>query len=411
VPVLLAQSGSTKPGLLGIGSASTILNTLYDAGLIAARTYSLYIGTGFSRAGGNTIGSNVFGGYDSGRFAKPVYTYYMDRKSPEYLSVNVSDIIIDDFSNPTKQRLSLMTDETFKARITTDRYPMLFPYEITRRIIANLGASPSSSSDNSLKLNKAFNGTLTVLLSDGFNVTFSPSDLLNDTGLSPIENTPPDYNGTFYLSTSWLTQVYLSLDFDAEQFHLARALPHAPYIVTKTLCPGALPIPYDYNVPAVSFFNKNGLIGAIVGGVVGGIALIGLAWFLFVLWRRRKVSRAQEHQYAAEEKASALAAASAPKAVPGEDPEDVEMQRLSRHSGMLTPTPVAAPAPVPSPPPITTVKSYGLVQEAIEVVHDESDDTRSHSPVSDISSLSSRRGSHTSTGSRPRSLINDKHSK
>jgi len=395
VPVMVAQTGSTRPGILGIGSASTILNTLFDAGLIAARTYSLYIGTGFARAGGDAIGSNVFGGYDSGRFEKPVYTYDLNYRSPDYLSVNVSDVIIDDFSDPTKQRLSLMGDETFKAQITTDQYPMRLPFEITRRFIAAMGAVPANNGDNSLKLNRPFNGSMTIFISGGFNVTFSPEALFNASGLSPIENTPRNYTGPFYLSTAWLTQVYLSLDFHADQFHVARAIPHAPYIIPRPLCPGSFPVAYSYSGPEVSFFNRNGLIGAIIGGVVGGIAVLMLCCVLFVLWRRRRQVRAQEERFVAEAKAMTLT--NPPKTAPGESPGDMEMRRLSRHADMLTPKPALIP------PPITTVKSFGVVQQAIEIVHDDSEeDLRSHSPVS---SLGSRRSSRASTVSRPRSLI------
>lgn len=396
-PIIVAQSGDTRPGMMGLGSAPTILNKLYEAGLIAARTYSLYIGTGFSRAGGDRTGSNVFGGYDSARFMKPVYTYYMKRNTSDYLSVNVSDIIIDEFSDRTKQRLSLMDGEKFKATITTDQYPMRFPYQIIQRFVAALDAIPANNEDNSLRLKQPFNGSVTILLSDGFNVTFPPSALFNMSGLSPFENTPSNYTGPYYLSTSWLTQVYLTLDFDAEQFHLAPAVPHAQQILTKTLCPGSFPAPHEYDGPDISYFHRNGLIGAIAGGVVGGAAILVLLLLFLMLWRRSQTVEAHEEKLEAGPKSRNIQGeTTAPMSGAGSVADNIELQRLSRHSEVVTPT--------PAPPPITRVESYGLVQEAVEIVRHESEDGGSESPVSDLSNLSSGRTSWASVISRPASI-------
>src|SRR5207244_2206094 len=141
-----------------------------------------------------------------------VHTYDMDLSSPDYLPVTVADIIIDD---PDQGKISAMVeDKTFVARSTTDRYPFLFPFHVAHNLRQIPSAAPSNPlSDNTLAISRPFNGTLTIKLADGFNITLPASTIA-----SAIENTTADYNGPFYLSAAFLSQVYLMLDFDASKF-------------------------------------------------------------------------------------------------------------------------------------------------------------------------------------------------
>ncbi|KAF2672984.1 acid protease [Microthyrium microscopicum] len=325
-PVRIAQSGNKSPGVVGMGSTSSTLKKLVDTNIIGANTYSLYIGTGFDRAGGVINGSNTFGGYDAGRFKKPVHTYSMDTSQPDYLPVTVSDIIIDDSSDPTRQRLSIVNDGPFQARISTDQYPMRLPYDVTHRFMAAMSAVPANNSDNSLTLTRPFNGTMTIQLSDGFNVTFPTSMIYNISGLSPIEYMPQDYAGPYYLSTSFLTQVYLMLDFDANKFHLAPIIQEARYIMPRTFCPNSIPVPHDYSVSA-SNFQKYGLVGAVVGGTVGGLAIAAAIWAFILTHRRRRAVQEQQRRWQEEEMAAKRKM------------EGMEMRRLS---------PMLPPVQIPS---------------------------------------------------------------
>jgi hypothetical protein len=286
-----------------MGPQSTLLQRLVQTGLAAGRTYSLFIGSGMNRAQGLVNGSNVYGGYDSGRFKNPVYPLPMDVTNEEYLKVTVSNILLNDPTNSQLRNVSIMDNgKTFDARITTDQYPMLFPYQVTQNFAKALDAKPSEYTDKSLRANKPFKGTMTIVLDNGFQVTLPHEVVSNVTGITPVQqNDDKNYDGSFYLSAAWLSEVYLMMDFEVSKFYLAQAIPKNAYVMPKTFCPASTPVPFDYS-QAKSQFLKQGLIGAVVGGVIGGSALIVGAIAVFLLWQRKKMAEDQERRWAAEEK-------------------------------------------------------------------------------------------------------------
>ncbi|KAF1809625.1 acid protease [Eremomyces bilateralis CBS 781.70] len=286
----VVSSSSSNPGVIGFGAASTLLQKIYAAGLIAGRTYSLYIGAGMDRAGGVVNGSNTFGGFDSGRFTGPVFTNQIDTSSADPLAVTVTDIILDDPTGLTRN-VSLMDSvrfpnissvaQGFTARITTDQYPMTFPPQITENFMSLLTAvetDPNEVPDHSLRITKSFAGTMTIVLSDGFRVTLPPEMVSNSTGLSPVASGNFNWNGSpmeeniFYLGASWLSQVYLMIDYEAYNFHLAQAVVENKYVMPTTWCPKSIPV--AKSAESESDFGANGLVGAVLGGVIGGIAFI-----------------------------------------------------------------------------------------------------------------------------------------
>lgn len=321
-PVVFANAGEADPGIVGIGSSSTILERLSQSNLVAAKTYSLYVGAGMNRAGGVINGSNVFGGYDAGRFKNPVYTYKMDLENADYLPVTVTDITIDDPSDANIKNKSIMDEgKPFVARITTDQYPMLLPSIITKNFANLLSATSSDYPDKSLRLNKPFNGTMTIHIGE-FKITLPPTIVSNVTDISPVqENNDKEYDGPFYLSTAFLTQAYLMLDFETSQFHLAEAVQEQNYVIPTTFCPGATPIPHSYNKS--SAFLKQGLIGAVVGGVIGGSAILTALTMWFLFWRRNKYAKDQEKRWAAEDAAASSGF---------DDKKDIEMETLTPKS-------------------------------------------------------------------------------
>jgi hypothetical protein len=346
-PVMYAQSGDINPGILGLGSSSTVLNGLIEQGTIAARTLSFYIGTGSIRAGGVINGSNTFGGYDSGRFTGPLYTYPMDLKSPDYLPVEVSDIILDNPSSPTLHKFSIMDDRSFEARLTTDRYPMLLPYEVTQKFMSAVSAEPTNMTDGSLRVTAPFNGTMTIRLSNGFNVTLPGNVIANVSGLSSVAAQDQNYTGPYYLSESWLSQVYLMMDFEKEQFHLAQVRNNDAYVIPTTFCPGDLPIAHEYN--SKPSFGQRGLIGAVIGGLIGGCAVALLSWILYLWWR----SEQQEK--------SAVRYRGVKEAIMTD--EDMEMQKLSPMppgtQRTWAPVPIAPPKSPRSISPVSSISSMG----------------------------------------------------
>jgi hypothetical protein len=370
-PVHLVTGGDSRPGILGIGSSSSLLQRLYDLGRIAGKTYSLYIGSAFERAGGMHNGSNVFGGYDGARFTGQVYTYPMDLSSPDYLPVQVTDIIIDHPSNPLHERISIVGDHPFEARITTDRYPMVLPYSVTQQFITKVHAAPAQRSDDfgrSLHLTKPFNGTMTIVLEGGFNVTLPSEAISNPDSISSVVSQSANYTGPYYLSTSWLSQVYLMMDFDTQSFHLAQAVPNAPYNQAKTFCPGEIPKPIKAH--RVNGHGGRVQIGAVIGGIAGGAALLLAALTVCFVVKRRQLVR--EHDIWEQEQKTTAASTACNK---NSSSADLEMGKINALTTEDTP-----PVPRQAHLPLETRE-----QPRSLTPHPES---RSVSPVSSISRYS-----------------------
>ncbi|KAF2646707.1 hypothetical protein P280DRAFT_441000 [Massarina eburnea CBS 473.64] len=301
--VKVAEQGSTTPSVVGIGSSSTVLRDLAARDIIAGKTYSLYIGQGFDRAGGLVNGSNVFGGYDSGRFTGPVHKYNMDLTKMNPMSVRVKDIVLTETANPNSNTslfdptaFPSMTSrpDAFTAEITTDQYPLSLPYQITQNFIKQLGASADNTwNDNSLKLKNGFNGTLSIVLEDGFTVTLPAEVLANQSNITPIQDRAKDSKQPFYLSVAFLTQVYLMADYESSVFYLAEAIQKNNAVMPVAFCPRSTPAPYER--PNQGAWAKQGLVGAVVGGVIGGIG-IAICAYCFVLGCRRKMGEKRKEK-------------------------------------------------------------------------------------------------------------------
>ncbi|KAF2841523.1 acid protease [Patellaria atrata CBS 101060] len=300
-PVEVVTEGNKSPGVVGMGLESTLLQKLFKDGLVAGRTFSLFIGHGFDRAAGVINGSVTFGGYDVGRFQGEVHNFTMDPRDTYPLEVTVSDIVIND-STGLVRNVSLLDrsrfpdlpegSNTFNAKLTTDQHPFSFPYEITQNYMDLLAAVETDEPDKSLRLNKPFNGTMTVKLNTGLEITVPSNVMFNNSGLSPVAAREKRDNTSFYLGTAFLGQAYLMVDYDAYKFHIAQAIVEQKYVQPRTFCPKSVPIAYIR--PKQSEFMKQGLIGAVIGGVVGGCGFITLLICLFCLWKRRRYIKQQE---------------------------------------------------------------------------------------------------------------------
>ncbi|KAH8731762.1 aspartic peptidase domain-containing protein [Phaeosphaeriaceae sp. PMI808] len=291
----IATQGSITPGRVGMGSSSTLLRDLAARDIIAGKTYSLYIGQGFDRAGGAVNGSNVFGGYDSGRFVGTPHQYQMNIANVNPMRVRIKDIIITnlkDNSNTSLFDQAVFTDmksraADFEAQITTEQFPISFPYQITRNFISRLGAEKDNYwGDNSLKLKNPFKGSLSIVLEDGFTVTLPPEVLMNASNITPIQDRAEDSKAPFFLGAAFLGQVYLMADYETNNFFLAEAVQKNNMVMPMSFCPKATPEAYQR--PAQSQWQRQGLIGAVIGGVIGGIGALAAIYCLWVTWLRKK---------------------------------------------------------------------------------------------------------------------------
>jgi hypothetical protein len=294
----VAETGSITPGRVGMGASSTVLRDLAARDMIAGRTYSLYIGQGFDRAGGKVNGSNVFGGYDSGRFTGVPHKYPMNVTNVNPMSVRIKDVIITDMEDNANVSLfdnTVFTDmesrpKDFEAQITTEQFPISLPYQITKNFMDRLGAEKNNKwGDNSLKLKNDFNGTLSIVLEDGFTVTLPSEVLRNASNITPIQERDESSTAPFYLGSAFLGQVYLMADYEAKDFFLAPAVQKNNMVMPETFCPKSTPRAYER--PKQSEWQRQGLIGAVVGGVIGGLGIIAASYCLWVVWIKRKDER------------------------------------------------------------------------------------------------------------------------
>ncbi|KAL6706334.1 hypothetical protein ACN47E_005624 [Coniothyrium glycines] len=294
----VAESGTITPGRVGVGSSSTLLRDLAAKDIIAGKTYSLYIGQGFERAGGAVNGSNVFGGYDSGRFTGVPHRYPMNLARVNPMTVRIKDIVITNSKENGNVSLfdnTVFTDmtsrpENFEAEITTEQFPFSFPYQLTQNFISRLGAQKDNTwGDNSLKLEDNFNGTLSIVLEDGFTVTLPPEVLRNASNITPVQDRDQKSASPFYLGSAFLGQIYLMVDYETNNFFLAPAVQKNNMVMPVTFCPKSTPEAYER--PQQSQWQKQGLIGAVVGGVVGGMGILAASYCLWITWMRKKDER------------------------------------------------------------------------------------------------------------------------
>lgn len=298
--VEVVTKGSIIPARVGMGSSSTVLRDLAARDMIAGRTYSLYIGQGFERAGGAVNGSNVFGGYDSGRFTGAPHQYQMNIANANPMSVRIKDIVItgtNDNSNVSLFDNTVFPEmksraADFEAQITTEQFPFSLPYQITKNFMARYGAEKDKDNtwgDSSLRFKNAFNGTLSIVLEDGYTVTLPPEVLMNASNISPIQERTEDSKTPFYLGTAFLGQVYLMADYEMNTFFLADAVQKNNAVMPVSFCPKS--IPQAYERPKQSEWQRQGLIGAVIGGVIGGLGAIAALYCLAVVWYRKKDER------------------------------------------------------------------------------------------------------------------------
>ncbi|KEF54585.1 uncharacterized protein A1O9_09027 [Exophiala aquamarina CBS 119918] len=304
VTVLSNYSSATTPwfgpaGLLGLGPSSTILSRSLGLGLITTRSYGLYMGTYYKEGNGLINGSLTLGGYDSGRFEGEVHNYSIGIPNAEAhhspFSVTISQMTLTDNNG---DETGLLTED-FEAYLTTHQYEINLPRVVLDTFADKTGAT---AADGRYQLPAGFNSSLTMTLSSGLTLTFEPEWLKNVSNNSPFSTTASDAengnsstSGPALLGSAFFTHIYMMVNYDAKPepiFYLASALPHGPYVMTRTLCEETQPTP----APAtnISSFQASGMAGAIVGGVVGGIGLTFLVWWIIRKYAQMRMRRNQQ---------------------------------------------------------------------------------------------------------------------
>ncbi len=286
---------------MGLGPVSTLLDHLYNSQLISSRSFGLYMGTAYEQSNGAINGSLTLGGYDSGRLGGDVHNFTISparanaASSPFKVSVQQMTLT-DESSGKTTDLLN----SSFDAHVTTSQYHLNLPGHVLQQFSDVTAATPSTDDLNVFRLPDDFNSKLTIILGSGLEITYDATWLKNVTNNSPISTgtiTDDVSNSTVSLfGTAFLSNVYFIANYDSEPptFHLASALPHGPYVMTKSLCPNTIPV--AATVHKISSFAASGMTGAILGGVIGGIGLSFAVFWLARKYMQRRMWREQARQ-------------------------------------------------------------------------------------------------------------------
>ncbi|KAK4207982.1 hypothetical protein QBC37DRAFT_454159, partial [Rhypophila decipiens] len=235
---------------LGLAENSTILQALMDKGYIKRRSWGL--DTGFSNPKSPRRGSLVFGGYDSQRdFQHPWHQYAINASGGQLDGNKCSlSVVISELRFTINGRSRTLLEGPLKGCI--EPYDNLFrlPLAQLERLRSHIEHPASLSfprfSGNPRILiaepgliyetSRSLNASLDIKFENGFSVNI-PSDEFEkplrglDINGSPTVNhtlreiqvlqSPADGN-TIVLGRAFLSQAYLSVDYDTRTFHLAR---------------------------------------------------------------------------------------------------------------------------------------------------------------------------------------------
>ncbi|KAI9650390.1 hypothetical protein NHQ30_000404 [Ciborinia camelliae] len=260
-PIGIAQADWGEQGYypqmaMGLGTNSTILNSLYASGEIASRTWSMFWGRTGATAATQLDGSFVFGGYDRAKVTGANYTSSLTYSNTACFSgmlVTITDMKLN-FPNGTDASIFDGSESSAIRACIEPSYPVLLTVP-TDPFFENFEALTGSNiSDRSFGIyyygmiygagsdDTPYNGDLTIELDSGISVRI-PNDQLVVPNLS-IDHTSgamianasepelvlnaiqqQNANDLPQLGRQFLTAAYVMLNQDANIFTLWEANP------------------------------------------------------------------------------------------------------------------------------------------------------------------------------------------
>ena len=310
-PPSSATINSSEPPLssifstVGLGPTSTLLQALYSQGKISSRSFGLYLGQAqlplpssenIAEVAWSVNGSLTLGGYDSARFADPVTSFPLQEPSdgPTTLKVQINSLNLSIDNNQNKGPADLLPSNLtsgassgIPAYISASSAPLVLPPAVLSNVESSISGLPSTTS---LKLSLSLSSSSGPAI---YTIPFTPADLTNLIKPSASDSAPS------LLGLPFLSATYLIVSYDSATFYLAPVIPSAPYIIPQTVCPKATPT--RYVPPSGHGFSKQGLVGAILGGIIAGIAITGVAICSARSWRRRRAEKQVRFRLGEEE--------------------------------------------------------------------------------------------------------------
>jgi hypothetical protein len=323
------SSGNLPQSGLGLGRNSTFLESLFNAGKIASRTWSLLWGLEGGDKPDTLDGSLKLGGYDKAKttgpnIAQPFSSLADMGQCPSSFIVFIADIVVK-HSNGTEISLFGNAKGTaLRTCIKPDILLITFPKAIWEAFSSAIGGTFIGPSQ-SYKLwgmdydtQGIFDGDLQFALSSGLELTVPNNQLvvpnvqIDKEGRMQIPNDTMDEILVYNLENSnlddmpllgqvFLTSVYMHVDNEREQFTLWQAKPTTDEDLVLVHSTGTKAC--DSNGSGGSNGGgttspppKNSLSAGAIAGIVAGI-ILGLAAFIgLVFWylgaRRRRAAAA-----------------------------------------------------------------------------------------------------------------------
>ncbi|RAO64782.1 uncharacterized protein BHQ10_000794 [Talaromyces amestolkiae] len=330
----------------GMGQNSTLLNTLYEFGHIASRSWGMYWGQTGATSSKQKDGNFVFGGFDQAKTSGPNYTATLDfsRSSCSTgMLVVITDMVLN-FANGTDASLFGGAESSAMSACIVPDYPVLLTLPLDPYFSAFQDLTGTLITDRSFGIyyygmlysntSIAYTGDLTIKFSSGLSVRI-PNDqlvvpnltidkstgsiLANDSAPELVLNSIQSINADDLpqLGRQFLTSAYLMLNQDANTYTLWEANPvtnedlvavdqggtPVSIFCTATSTSTTSQLPQTATTNAAPY-NKNsgdkedlssGAIAGVVVGCVAGMTLVVTMVFCIIAKRRRERTKANDN--------------------------------------------------------------------------------------------------------------------
>lgn len=311
-PAIYDEPGYGGQGVLPLGADSDFLKLGVETGMIPSTVFGLWTG---SRSTSNPVdGSLVLGGYDKTRYKGEFKTFDSEPKC-EFC------VIITDLMYETEDKsVSLFSNasESLQVALQPSTRVMYVPQNVWENFRDASGGIYDAGYLNYYAGNPP-KGNITATLQNGYKTTIPTEELFyyprgfDDQGKYDVKNNTYQI-GLFMNQTNdgyvmdwgipFLTMNYIIADYTRKQFKMAEAIrtdfsnQGGGYVLTASCDPttsstatatGTV-VPASTSsaaaLPGDKADHTKAIIGGVVGGILGLIAILGGLGFLF--WRHRK---------------------------------------------------------------------------------------------------------------------------
>ncbi|TGO74448.1 hypothetical protein BELL_0282g00100 [Botrytis elliptica] len=337
------EQGYNPQMAIGLGTNSTILNTLYSSGQIASRTWSMFWGRTGATAATQLDGSFVFGGYDRAKVTGSNYTRnlsYSKTSCSSGMLVTITNIVLN-FSNGTDASLFAGVESAAMQACIQPSFPVLMtiptsPYFINFEELTNQTITDRSFGRYYYGMlygnnSSPYTGDFSITLDSGISVRI-PNDQLvvpnltidHTSGAMVANVSEPELvlnaiqsinaNDLPQLGRQFLSAAYLMLNQDANTFTLWQANPtqkedlvavdRSNNLIDDFCTSPSTPnnnsaggdtgspssVPISSSTPSstsTANSQKSGKVstGVIVGAAIGSIAVIAIIGGIIIIWR------------------------------------------------------------------------------------------------------------------------------